>query len=171
MTGQTTGAPPVAGAPYVSLVRRSLSGALSSGFNFWTPSGFSITDPMDIATAGERAAVFSIRAADLAVAGKTTQLRSRLTVQTNGTAPGVDFRVRVFGATFAGSTSTFTVSSTTEVDSSPVITAPAANSLSTSQSAGVVLPSDGLYVWYLWLSAGPAASRQLVEVDLQAYWV
>lgn len=171
MTGQTTSAPPVGAAPYVSLVRRSLSGLLNSGFNYWTPTGFSIADPIDIATAGERLSVFAIRAADLAVAGKTTQLRSRLTIQTNGTAPGVDFKLRVFTVTFAGSTTTFTVTGATEVDSSPVITAPAANSLTTSQSAGVALPSDGFYLWYIHLSAGPASSRQLIEADIQAYWV
>lgn len=159
------------GAAPVFLLRRVGAGQIAGGFNFLTPQGFSSTDPQPIDTNAERPFVFAIRAADLAVSGKTTMMRTRLTVRTNGTAPGVDFKARVYTAVFSGSGTIYAVTGGTEVDSSPTITTPALNTLSTSQSAGVALPADGEYVWYLWTSGGPAASRQLVEVEIQAYWV
>lgn len=102
--------------------------------------------------------------ADLAVAGKTTQVRVRADVVVNATAPAVNFTVGLYPITASGgannSTITYTIGS---VVASALFTTPSASIPTRAEGTAVSLPAAGSYLFAVVVS-GTASANSLSSI-------
>lgn len=174
MTGQTMGAPGPS-VPVVPLIgfSQTAGDTITSAGGYWMPvnGAWQQDGPVSIATVSLLPSLFQISSADLAVQGlPAPKIRTRLTLFTNGVAPGIEVRARLHDVLFAGGSGAFTVNANTQFDVAS-ITSPAASARSTVVTAGVALPADGFYVVDMWFSSGPAVgSRFLFRCDVEAFY-
>jgi hypothetical protein len=105
--------------------------------------------------------------ADLAIAGRTTQLRIRGAVITNGTAPATNFTLGLFPVATWSNTGVATLSAATAT--APVVTNPAPLTRTNAVSAAFTAPAAG---WYVLGATTPgttaAGSTTVIRADLQA---
>lgn len=107
----------------------------------------------------------AINAADLAIAGKTTQLRLEYILTTNGTAPASDFTLGLHPITGSGGgAGVVSMTMGAAVGSTVTIVAPALGTSTRAVSAVFNLPTDGIYTLGVVPSANPAASAATLHM-------
>lgn len=110
-------------------------------------------------TVGSAPELVHLVEADFTVAAKTTYLRVRGVVNTNGTVPAITFTFGLYPVTFSGAADTLTMTFGTVVASSTVaIASPAANSSVVEESSDFGLPADGPYALGVVLSGNITAN-------------
>lgn len=113
---------------------------------------------------GARVPLWHPVAADLAVAGRTTQVRVVADLLVNGTAPAASFVTGLHLVTPSGAANVMTLTAGAAVAAVPVVTTPAANSQSRSEGGWVALPAAGSYALGVVVSGGPIAAGSLVAL-------
>lgn len=101
--------------------------------------------------------------ADLAVAGKTTQVRVAADLLTNNTAPGVNLTIGLYPIATVGGAANVAITLGTVV-ASVAFTAPVSTSALRSEGTAVTLPAAGSYVFGLVLS-GTVAANSTVTIN------
>jgi hypothetical protein len=106
------------------------------------------------------AGVIRLDAADFAMTGRTTKLKVKATITTNGTAPTGTLTVGLYPvSSVAGASNTHSITTGTVVASSTVaFAAPTANNVFSGDSAEFTMPADGAYVLAVNLSGATAAN-------------
>ena len=104
-----------------------------------------------------------LEAADYAISGRTTKLRVRATLTTNGTPPAITFTVGLYPVTsVAGGADVMSVVlGTIDSGSQVSFATPAASSMFEGDSSDFTIPADGYYVLGVSLS-GSQANNSLV---------
>lgn len=122
-------------------------------------------------TANASLMVIPILASEMNISGRTTKLKTRLIIGTNGTAPAINFTAGLSLITASGGgadSHNFTWS--TEVSSSTVsINTPGANTVSQAASSAFDLPADGMYVLVLTTSGALAATNPKIMAGMSLW--
>lgn len=130
------------------LIARSVAAAdVAAGTYALGEEGGALSDstPISLVPAAPFATVY-LDDADFTVASKTTKLRVRGIVRTNGTVPAITFTFGLYPVTWSGGADALVATLGTVVASSTAaIASPSANSATTAVSSDVNVPSDGDY--------------------------
>lgn len=116
---------------------------------------------------------FPFRAADLAVTGLTTKLRTKVALLANGTAPGITFTAGLYLIASTGASGTSHSYTISLVGGTTVaIASPAANSETIAVSAEFNAPADGPYILGLATSGTmPANANVHASLHLEAHHI
>ncbi len=115
-----------------------------------------------------------LSAADFAIAGRTTKLRVRATVESNATTPAINFTFGLAGpVAVAGGPNATAYSVGTGVSGSAIaINTPPASTVTVGTSADFDVPGAGLYMLYISASATLAVDNMsMMRVELQQRWI
>jgi hypothetical protein len=147
------------GAGQGALTRATINTPGSVG---WAASG----------TANANIMLIPLLAADMNVSGRTTRLKTKLIVGTNGTAPTLNFTagLSAVSASGGGADSQNYTWSTEVSGSTCAINAPAANTVATATSSAFDLPADGVYVLVFTSSGTMPATNPRIMVTM-SLWV
>lgn len=114
--------------------------------------------------------VVAITAADWAITGRTAQLRVRMMLATNATAPTINFTAGLSQITAtAGGANATALTIAAQAGTTVTRTAPAASTIFTDTTADFALPTDGLYVLTVTTSGAMPATNPKVNVWLQLF--
>lgn len=105
-----------------------------------------VTSPYTLST-GAAFVGFYFDDADYTVGGKTTKLRVRGQVLTNGTIPAITFTFGLYPVAFSGAADTLTATLGAVVaGTTAAVASPSANGTANASSSDATIPSDGLYI-------------------------